>query len=273
MKKFLLLLVLLHCNVFSYTQISNVILYTDNNEKFTVILNGIIQNTTPESNIKITSLQAEYYKLKIKFENLAIGEKNFNLAVEVGSESTYSIKKNSKGEYVLRLVNTVPIKSNTSTQANQVVVVYSENPSALPIQDNNKSIENTNENPVMPKANYDSQETISPNTEHVKGYSGLIGCSTPMIDSDFLDFKKAIQAKSFEDAKMNVAKQGIVNQCFLVSQIRDLIQLFSFEETKLDIAKYAYNFTYDQGNYSKLNDSFTFENSIEELNLFIQSKK
>jgi len=47
---------------------------------------------------------------------------------------------------------------------------------------------------------------------------------------------------------------------------------FSFEDTKLEFAKYAYERTYDIGNYYKLNDAFSFESSIEELNEYTQGR-
>jgi hypothetical protein len=272
MKRILFIIVSLLFTLYSFAQSSNVVLFTENGEKFKVILNGIRQNARPETNVKITSLKAEYFKLKIVFESQVIGEKNFNLAIEQGMESSYSIKKNSKGEYVLRLVNTVPVNQSSNNVPNQSVVVYSENPSALPsYYSNNREAELNVEVKTIDTAV--SIETMSQNTVFIKGYSGLIGCGAPMIESDFIDFKISIQSIKFEDVKMDAAKNGIGNHCFLVSQIRELMQLFSFEETKLELAKYAYPYTYDIGNYPKLNDAFTFETSIEEINKYIQSKK
>lgn len=46
--------------------------------------------------------------------------------------------------------------------------------------------------------------------------------------------------------------------------------LFNFESTRLELAKYAYGHTYDIANYYMLNDAFTFESSIEELNNYIK---
>ena len=40
-----------------------------------------------------------------------------------------------------------------------------------------------------------------------------------------------------------------------------------------DFAKYAYGYTFDLGNYYKLNDAFTFESSISELNNYVNSHK
>ena len=48
--------------------------------------------------------------------------------------------------------------------------------------------------------------------------------------------------------------------------------LFTFEDTRLDLAKYAYGHTFDIGNYYKLNDAFTFESSIDELNKYIRGE-
>jgi len=42
-----------------------------------------------------------------------------------------------------------------------------------------------------------------------------------------------------------------------------------WEENKLKFAKFAYQFTYDQGNYFKVSQVFEWEDSIEELNDYI----
>jgi hypothetical protein len=58
-----------------------------------------------------------------------------------------------------------------------------------------------------------------------------------------------------------------------VSQVKQVMLLFTFEETRLDFARFAYDHTYDIGNYFMVNDAFTFETSIEELNAYIQSRR
>ena len=121
-KQFILLLMLAAITRLSFAQTSNAILFTENGEKFTAILNGLRQNDKPETNVKITGLNAEWYKMKIIFDNTAFGEKNFNLGVQLGNETSYSIKKNNKGEYVLRLISSVPIAEAPSTPASQTVV-------------------------------------------------------------------------------------------------------------------------------------------------------
>ena len=115
----------------AYAQNSNVILFTENGEKFTAILNGLRQNETPQTNVKITGLNANWYKLKVIFEDTKLGEKAFNLGFEPGNESTFTIKKNGKGEYVLRPISQVPIAEAPPTPKEQTVVVY--NPNTEPV--------------------------------------------------------------------------------------------------------------------------------------------
>ena len=133
MKKLFLLALGVMMAFYSQAQTSNAILFTENGERFTAILNGIRQNEKPETNVKITGLNAEFYKLKVIFESTALGEKNFNLALQLGMENTYVIKKNNKGEYVLRFMSAVPLAEAPRTAPTQTEVVYHANPVAQPV--------------------------------------------------------------------------------------------------------------------------------------------
>jgi hypothetical protein len=99
------------------------------------------------------------------------------------------------------------------------------------------------------------------------------GCMMAMSDIDFSDAKSSISSKSFEDSKMKVAKQITENNCLSVSQIKEVMGLFSFEQSKLDFAKYAYGHTSEKNNYYKINDVFTYESSIDELQTYIKANK
>lgn len=96
----------------------------------------------------------------------------------------------------------------------------------------------------------------------------------PAMDAgSFSDAKASISSKSFEDSKLTMAKQILESNCVFTTQVKDLMLLFSFEETKLDFAKFAYDKTVDRNNYFKVNDAFTFESSIDELNKYISSRR
>jgi hypothetical protein len=111
-----------------------------------------------------------------------------------------------------------------------------------------------------------------PEVYRMPGYTGPVGCGMPMSTSEFADAQKSISGKSFEDSKMTTAKQVGRDRCFTTDQVKGIMGLFSFEDTKLEFAKYAYDRTHDIGNYFKVNDAFTFESSIDDLNKYIQTR-
>jgi hypothetical protein len=96
MKRKLPMLLLLAALAFSsnaFSQLTNLIFFSEQGERFTVILNGIRQNTTPETNVKVTDLIAPNYKLKVIFDDPNLGELDKNLMFNQGTETTFVITK------------------------------------------------------------------------------------------------------------------------------------------------------------------------------------
>lgn len=330
-KKILTLAIIVSFGLIANAQTANLILFTENGEQFTAIMNGIRQNAKPETNVKITGLNAEYYKLKVIFDNQALGEKNFNINLALGEETTYCIKKNNKGEYVTRFVSNVPLDQAPTTAPTQTVVVYNANPAAtsnttVTHQQTTTTTTNGTADPdnvninmginidgmggsinmnvsgaeMGSSSSVHSTTTTTTTTTHsstgshddhaghnhphphnpapapvayLPGYNGPIGCPVPMSPNDFSDLKRTVNSKTFEDTKLTIAKQVVSSQCLLTNQVKDLLGCFTFEANKLEMAKNCYTRTYDIGNYFKVNDVFTFESSIEELNEYIESRK
>lgn len=94
-----------------------------------------------------------------------------------------------------------------------------------------------------------------------------------MDKASFEQFRQAVKKESFDDTRLKVAKQVISNNYFNAAQVKELASLFSFEDSKLQIAKYAYDYTVDKGNYFVVNDAFSFSSSKEELMNYIQNRK
>lgn len=318
-KQIIIIFILLGLNGIGFAQTSNVILFTENGEKFTAIINGLRQNDKPETNVKISGLNAEWYKLKLIFDNTALGEKNFNLGAEKGKETTCAIKKNSKGEYVLRLISVVPLNEVISNQPHQLnsdynhvpnpvqgEVVHSQttttttthgNPDDVSMnmgiqvggQGGNININMSGMNGEIVESNSTTTTTVIHSTTttnnnnnhdpappplivYLPGYTGKIGCTPPMTPAEFSGMKQTISSKSFEETRLTIAKQVLADRCIFASQVKDLMKLFTFEESMLEIAKFAYDHTYDISNYYKVNDAFTFETSTDELNDYIDSR-
>ena len=103
----------------------------------------------------------------------------------------------------------------------------------------------------------------------MQGYNGPIGCPWPMDESEFSNAERSIGSKTFSDSKMTMAKQVTGANCLTADQVKRIMMQFDFENDKLEYAKFAYNKTFDIGNYYKLNDAFDFESSIDELDAYI----
>lgn len=310
----------------AFAQNSNAVLFTENGERFQVVLNGVIQNTTPSTNVKLTDLIAPNYKMKILFEDKSLGEIDKNLFLEAYSENTFNIKRKSNGEWVVRILSITPLAELPPTPQNvpnQNVVVYHANPIVPPTATTTTTTTTTYNDPAMndnvninlgingigfnmnvngtgtgtttsqTTTTYTTTTTTSPTTVYttpppttttvivqepapvyvMPGYNGPTGCPYPMTPQDFSGIKASIMSKSFESTKLEIAKQVLGQRCMTSGQVTEIMSCFDFESTKLDFAKFAYGRTYDLGNYYMVNDAFTFESSINDLNRYINSYK
>lgn len=85
------------------SQTASAVVFSENGEKFTLILNGEKKNDTPSANVKLSGLTSEFYQARVDFEDPSLPDfTNKNFAVQPGSEVAYVIRTNKKGEYVMR---------------------------------------------------------------------------------------------------------------------------------------------------------------------------
>jgi hypothetical protein len=329
MKNLYTFIVLLIITSNAFSQNSNAVLFTENGERFQVVLNGVIQNTAPSTNVKLTDLIAPNYKMKILFEDKSLGEIDKNLFLEAYAENTFNIKRKSNGEWVVRILSITPLAQLPPAPQNipnQNVVVYHANPYPTgtttttttttyndPLYDDNVNINlgingigfNMNVNgggtattTSQTTTTYTTTTTTTPPPAYIPptvyntppppttttvivqepapvyvmpGYNGPTGCAYPMNPQEFAGIKASIVSKSFESTKLEIAKQVLGQRCMTSGQVTEIMSCFDFESTKLDFAKFAYGRTFDLGNYYMVNDAFTFESSINDLNRYINS--
>lgn len=126
MKKIILFLLTIFSTSQLFAQTSNLVFYSQNGEKFYVILNGIRQNEKAETNVKVTGLPQPYYKSKIIFEEKTLGEIDKTLNFNPGTETVFSVMKNNKGEFVVRWQSEVPIAQAPAPTPGQDVMVYTQ---------------------------------------------------------------------------------------------------------------------------------------------------
>ena len=113
---------LLFTTLFAFTNVfaqMNAVIYSEAGEKFTLYLNGESMNSSPLSNVKLQGLTSEFYQARVDFQDAALADfSNNNFALHPGMEVTYQIKKNKKGEYVLRYYTENAISATSKTNTN-----------------------------------------------------------------------------------------------------------------------------------------------------------
>lgn len=132
MKKLMILAPVLVLALCVQAQKSNLIFFTEQGERFYLVLNGVQQNIEPETNVMVTDLPAPSYKLKIIFEDESLGVIDKTLLFGQGMETTFNIKRNNKNEWVVRFMNEVPLAQAPPPSAERVVMVYSATPPPPP---------------------------------------------------------------------------------------------------------------------------------------------
>lgn len=94
----------------------------------------------------------------------------------------------------------------------------------------------------------------------------------PMSNDEFNMLMHTVRTKNFESTRLEVIRQALEYGYFSTRQVCDLMSLMCFESGKLEVAKMAYNRTLDKEKYFLVNDQFSFDSSIHELNQFIRSR-
>jgi hypothetical protein len=94
-----------------------------------------------------------------------------------------------------------------------------------------------------------------------------------MDGRSFDQLKYLINRTSYDNDKLNVAKQAVSANYFNASQVKEMMQLLSYEGNKLDLAKYSYAYTLDNQNYFVVNDALGYNSSRAELARFLQQQR
>ena len=124
MKSKLLATVLL---TLSFTQLfsqADLVVFSEDGHRFWLVLNGIRQNQEAETNVKVTNLNGEWFKGKILFEDETLGQIDKNIGIQAGTEATYRIKRDKKGNLVLKFFTQAPIATAPPPPANVKVITY-----------------------------------------------------------------------------------------------------------------------------------------------------
>lgn len=275
----------------------NLTIFSEDGDKFYLVLNGERQNNVAQTNLRIEDLQQPYYNAKIIFEDNKIADITKNNLPVTDPQSgqpmdvTYKIKKDGSGKAKLRYFSATPVVVGYVPPSNVTVMHYGAPVGGTVSQTTtttstsvgtgmnanmNVGGVNVNVNVNDPVMNGTVTHTTT-TTSYSDNYSS--GGGRPVVNDcyamkrgDFQAAKQTIENESFDESKVNTAKSIISSNCLTSDQVLELCQLFSFEQSKLDIAKCAYGKTIDQNNYFKVVNAFTFSSSKDELNKYISGR-
>lgn len=289
---FLMLNGLLYAQTVDY---SNLIIGTEGEEQLIVYLDGAQINDAPQSQVAMYEITPGNRHVKVKIFPPR-GNPEYiirTVYLEAGEQVTMLVKKNRRGQYVLRYsdfgtpitppeephpspqpTETQPITQNQGTGGNQQNQTQTNQQNTNIVINIGGIFEGNNQGGDESDTGNQPSDNNSnePNPSPVPGYNGPIGCPNPMDDWAFQQAKASIQKQLVEDVKLQVAKQIASANCLLSRQVKEILQLFLLEDYKLEFAKFAYDYTCDLGNYFIVNDVFLNPFSVEELTKYIQSK-
>jgi len=285
-------------NIFAQIQPTGALtIFSEDGDKFYLILNGEKQNNVAQTNLRIEDLPQPYYTAKIIFEDKTLNDisKNNLMITDVDGlfmDVTYKIKHDKNGMPKMSSLpfSFIPIRQGYVAPSNVYVVHYGvPEPVAVtqtvtttttvgtPAANANINVGGINMNVTIndPFATETIQTTTTSTTTNNNGTMAppkQVGCRNAfcMLPGDFSSALSTIKKQNFDDTKLSTAKQIAGSNCLSTNQIVDLCKLFGFEASKLDFAKFAYIHCTDANNYFKVNNVFQFSSSADELNEFIQ---
>lgn len=245
---------------------SNLIIFASDSIPFYAIINGIKQNSDPQTNVKITGLSNNQNHVKVVFADGITADVDKNFYFEsMNVEVTARIASTTEG-YKLRYFGEVAMGQAAKNEQQVQIVYQSVDSSATNMVVVDETITTTTTSVGM---NTES-EVQNDSVVYVSGYNGKTGCIPPLSDVNAI--KNVVEEENFSDKKIMIAKQALKGKCMSVQNIITISESFDFEDKKLEFAKFAYDYTYDVDNFYQVNKIFDFSSSKEELNEYVSNR-
>lgn len=313
-RKFTLLAFFLFLTTLGFAQpsmnVGHLTIFSENGDKFYLILNGEKQNDEPQTNLRLEDLNQPYYNARIIFADQTLTDvvkNNLQITDVDGTfkDVTYKIRrdKNVKTKLKMTFFSMIDVRPDFIAPSNVYVVHYgAPRPQSVGYNQStttttstgqgvnvgaNVNIGGLNMNVSIQDPMMGSTVTETTTTHSSSGYSSNNqnqnynndvprprGCTNriPMSNRDFASAFETVKNLGFDETRLKTAKQIVSSNCMNTGQISQICGIFGFEESKLDFAKFAYEFCVEPKNYFKINNVFGFSSSVDELNDYIQNR-
>jgi len=263
--KYMRIKLLLFCTILfsafsAYAQMpqttGNLTIFSEDGDKFYLILNGEKQNNVAQTNLRIEDLPQPYYNAKIIFEDQNIPEvskshlmiTDFN---NVFMDVTYKIKKDKNGKVALKYYSAIPIQPDFIVPSNVYVVHNgrSQPPVQQVVVEQNAPVQQTTVTRTTTTTNNPNAGNINMN---VGGMGVNVSINDPLLQSSSTTTTTTVQSTNTSTGYNNnsynnttppvqAAQVGCKNQ-FPMSGVdfnnaMSTLNNEGFDETRLSIAK------------------------------------
>jgi hypothetical protein len=235
----LVLMLLITVPVIVSAQVNNnLVVFCNEPEPFTLILNGQKQNQEPQTSVWIGGLDLKVYEVKVIFVNTKLKDVNTTLTFyRTGKECVFALNKKGKKTHTLDYLSEKNIDS-----------------------------------PVI-KDPPVTTNTLNPNMQTTVTNTTNPGSNTPVNTvTSFQTLLDAILAQPTEQGKLNVALAALANKTFSIAEVKQILMLFSSEQTRLNFAKQVYAKIKDPSFYVGIVDTFVNEGIKIEFKKFTEGK-
>lgn len=245
MRKFVITFLAVLSANFLFAQYSNLKVYTENGEKFTLVVDGIEINSEPSTVVTATEIDSNRCYVQVIFND----KKKTTVAKDVkflpmGNEFSLCVekkkKKKKKGPYKIRKVKSEPIFTDVPSYE-----ILHRDGSTMYIPD-------------------DYEKDLLP------GYKGRVVGNYPIKKADFSVLVNKIPTSHVDGDQVAIALEVFFNESLLVSQIISIMNRMTFDYNKMEIAKFAWLRVYDINNFALVFKHIENHNYVDELFNFIQ---
>jgi len=249
------------------------VVFCNEAEPFTLVLNGERINMTPQTRVRAEGLTLKKYETKVIFQNTKIREANTTITFySTGYECEFGVNKKGKKTYKIEYFTEKKIEgfadneatgnNNTNNQSNGFGNATPTNTAAAPTL----TVSETNTMLTGPGILSNSQNTNNTSINSIK-------CNTQMSDTRLLSIIGAVKDLSNDTLKHGKAILMMEGACITVNQLKQLLDTFFSEDSKYNFAKQVYERTKDNSEFTKLTEAFMDVVVKNKFQKFLQSKK
>jgi hypothetical protein len=112
---------------------------------------------------------------------------------------------------------------------------------------------------------------ILSNTDKLTSTMNKVNCSKAETDSVIQELASNIKLFSTDHERFQFMKEKAASYCFTCTQFKSILNIFLHDREKLDLTKLFYNNLTNKENIALLNEAFSYQESIVNLENFIKS--